>query len=51
MGFWWGHLKARDQLVDTGIEETIILKYVLKIRWRLWTGLIWLRIETGGRLM
>jgi len=23
-GFWWGNLKARDQLVNTGVEKIIL---------------------------
>jgi hypothetical protein len=42
-GFWWGNLKARDQLVNTGAEVKIILKWVLKIRWEAveWINLAW----------
>jgi hypothetical protein len=42
-GFWWGNLKARDQLVDTDVEDKIILKWVLKIRWEAvdWINLAW----------
>jgi hypothetical protein len=38
-----------DFVEDPGVERTIILKWVSK-RWdgEAWTGLIWLRIGTGG---
>jgi len=26
IGFWWGNLRERDHLEDTGIDERIILK-------------------------
>jgi hypothetical protein len=44
-------LLYRDHLGDIGLIEGIILKYILK-KWHgeTWTGLIWLRIETGGGL-
>jgi len=43
-GFWWGNL--RD---DPGIDGRIILRWIFR-KWdvRAWTGLIWLRIGTGG---
>jgi hypothetical protein len=46
-GFYWGNLREREQLEDPGIEGRIILKMGL---WEVgaWTGLIWLRIGTGG---
>jgi hypothetical protein len=47
--FWWGDLRERGHLEDLGLDGRIILKYILK-KWdgKTWTGLIWLRIRTGG---
>jgi hypothetical protein len=44
-GFWWGNLRERDNLKDSGVNGWIILKSIFK-RWdgEVWTGLIWLRI-------
>jgi len=49
IGFWWGNLRERDHLEDAGVDGRIILRWILR-KWdvRAWTGLIWLRIETGG---
>jgi hypothetical protein len=48
-GFWWGDLRERDHVEDLGVDERIILKWIFK-KWDgdAWTGLIWLRIGTGG---
>jgi hypothetical protein len=48
-GFWWGNLSERDHLKDPGIDGNIILRQVIR-KWdvEVWTGLIWLKIGTGG---
>jgi hypothetical protein len=48
-GFWWGNLRERDQLEDPGVDERIILRWILR-KWdvEVWTGSSWLRIGTGG---
>jgi hypothetical protein len=51
-GFWWGDLREGDHLVDRGVDGSIILEGIFK-KWDggAWTGLIWLRIGTGGGLL
>jgi hypothetical protein len=48
-GFWWGDLRERDHLEDLDVDGRIISKWIFK-KWdkEACTGLIWLRIETGG---
>jgi hypothetical protein len=51
IGFWWGKLREGIHLEDTVIDSRIILEWILKKSvGRTWTGLIWLRIGTSGRL-
>jgi hypothetical protein len=50
-GFWCGDLKERDHLEDLGIDGRVILKGIFKKWDGARTGLIWLRIGTGGRLL
>jgi hypothetical protein len=49
IGFCWGDLREKAHLKDLGINGSIILKLIFK-KWdgETWTGLIWLRIGTGG---
>jgi hypothetical protein len=48
-GFWWGNLSEREHLEDPGTGGRIILRWIFR-KWDVgvWTGLIWLRIRTGG---
>jgi hypothetical protein len=46
---WWGNLRKRDHLQDPGLNGKVILKWVFR-RWavEVWTGSIWLSLETVG---
>jgi hypothetical protein len=42
-------MRERDHWGDPGVDERLILRWVFR-KWDvgLWTGLGWLRIDTGG---
>jgi hypothetical protein len=52
IGFWWGNLRERNHWGDSDVEGRIILGWIFrKCDVGVWTGLVWLRIETvGGHL-
>jgi len=47
-GFWWGNMRERDHLGDSGVDGRITLRWIFR-KWdvRVWTGSSWLRIGTG----
>jgi hypothetical protein len=49
IGLWWGNLRGRDHWGDPGINGRMIIGWIFR-KWEVgvWTGLGWLRIETGG---
>ena len=49
-GSWWGTSRERGHLEDQDVDGRIILKLALS-GLGAWTGLIWLRIGTGGGLL
>jgi hypothetical protein len=44
-----GNLRKRHHLEELGVDGRIVLRWIFRM-WdgRAWTGLIWLRIGTGG---
>ena len=51
-GFWWGNLKERDHLEDSGIDGRMILKWIFGKRDRGhgldWSGLVTASCECGN---
>jgi hypothetical protein len=46
------NLKGRDHSGDLEVDRKIILKWIFgKYGWKVWSGLIWLRIGTNGGLL
>ena len=46
-GFWWGNLRERDHLEGPDVDGRIILRWIFS-ECDVCTGLIWLKIGTGG---
>jgi hypothetical protein len=46
---WWGNPRERDHWIDPDVDGRIILRWIFK-KWDVgvWTGLSWLKINTGG---
>jgi hypothetical protein len=52
IGYWWESQKKRDHWEDQDAGGWITLKLILeRYDGVVWTGLIWLRIGTSGRLL
>jgi hypothetical protein len=50
--FLVGNLRERVHFEDTGVDGRVKIKMDLRgVGWGTWTGLIWLRISTGGGLL
>ena len=47
----WGNLRRTDHLEELGVDGRILKMDLKDVVWGAWTGLIWLRIGTGGGLM
>jgi hypothetical protein len=51
-GLYWGNLREGDHLKDPDVDGRIILKWIFeRLGVGAQTGLIWLRIGTGGGLL
>ena len=51
MGFCCENLKERDRCKEQDVDGRLILKTIVKeLDEMVWTGLIWLKLETSGSL-
>jgi hypothetical protein len=48
--FWSEYLKKRNHSEDLSLHRKIILELILGNR-KVWTGFMWLRIDTSGGLL
>jgi hypothetical protein len=49
---WWRKLRERDHLEDIGTDGREILNQnPQEVWWRIWTGLIWLRVGTSSEVL
>jgi hypothetical protein len=49
IGFWWGEQGEREHFKDLGVDGNIKLKLIIReLDGVELTGLVWLRIRTGG---
>jgi hypothetical protein len=49
---WWGILKEREHMQDTGIDDRVIMIYILKDMW--WEHVGWINLAqvwTNGGLL
>jgi hypothetical protein len=46
-----GNLRERDHLKNLGVDGRILKWIFQEVGWEAWTGLLWLRIGTGGGLL
>jgi hypothetical protein len=52
IGYWWESQGERDHYEDLDVGGWIILGWFLeRCDGVMWTGLVWLRIGTGGELL
>jgi hypothetical protein len=52
IGYWWESQRERDLWEDQDVSGWTVSKWILeKYDGREWIGLIWLRIDTSGRLL
>jgi len=51
-GFWWGDLKEKGHLGDSGVYRRIMLRWIFR-KWDVgvWIGSSWFRIKTGGKYL
>ena len=50
--FWWGELRESGHLEDLDVDVRVVIKRIFKnCDGEAWTGLMWPRIGTGGRLL
>jgi hypothetical protein len=52
IGYWWESQNERDHCEDQDVGGLTILKWILETEdGMVWTGSVWLRLETSGVLL